>query len=89
MTKTTSKLQQALDILAGNTVVAHDRRKGDAQPIDFVKSTRTVDGKRQTVLRPLYGVSTKLQRTLEQLGTVEFTKTKRGRTMPQYVFNSK
>lgn len=75
---TTSKLNQALAILSGTTVIAHDRRKGDAIAIDHTK--RTVKG--VVVVRPSYGISNALQLALGKLASkVEFVD-----GMPQYHF---
>ncbi len=83
---TNNNLQQALDILSGNTVIAHDRRKGDATAIDFTR--KTVKG--ETALQPAYGVSTAMQQALTKLAKrVDFVPTKRGRTMPAYIFGGK
>lgn len=76
-----SRLAAALDILRGKTVVAHDRRKGDAQAIDFTQYRRT--GLR--VLRPSYGISNAMMTQLSNLADrVVFEGKKSG--MPSFHF---
>lgn len=59
----TSNLQQALAILKGTSVIAHDRRAADAFAVDFTK--RQFQG--MIVLRPSYGISNTMQKALTKL----------------------
>lgn len=74
-----TNIQKALSILKGQTVVAHDRRKGDAHAIPF-KEFRT---KTTRVFNPLYGIShsmfTELKRLADKVTFVD--------GMPRFHYN--
>lgn len=90
MTKTTSasKYVQALNVLNGETVVAHDRRKGAAPQIDHLNLK--VGGGRTLV--PEYGTSDRVAKTLTSLATEVYFDakpgSKTGRPMPHYFFRN-
>lgn len=78
-----SKLQMALNILNGETVVGHDRRKADAPAIPFTQGT---DGKFQTV-KPMHGISDAMLQALTGLARkVEYVAGKRRKTATMPVF---
>ncbi len=78
MTKNKTNYASALRVLAGTDVVAHDRRKADAHPVDFTTTIRA----KEYVLRPAYGISHVMHTRLEGLATlVEFVD-----GMPEYHF---
>lgn len=70
----------ALDILAGRTVLAHDRRSATASKIDF----RTYRTPKTIVVVPAYGVSNTLLKALTKLATsVTFDE---GKGLPRFAF---
>lgn len=82
-----SKLQMALDILSGKTVVGHDRRKADAPAIPF---TQDSEGKFVTI-KPMHGISDAMLQALRAVAVkVEFVagKRKKTATMPVFYFRA-
>lgn len=75
-----TNVQKALDLLQGKTVVAHDRRKTDAHPIDFTQYRY----KGSRVLAPSYGISNTMHSNLAKLADeVKFVD-----GMPRYCFTA-
>lgn len=76
-------INKAIAILKGTTVVAHDRRAATASPVPFKRVT--IGGR--PALKPEHGISFTMQNELRKLAKdVAFVATKRGRTMPAYIF---
>lgn len=81
--KTKTNLQRAYDLLRGKSVVAHDRRSGDAIAIDYERKQM---GSGKCALRPSYGISNTLHKALKSLAKeVRYD----DRSMPLYIFDIK
>ena len=73
-----SRFDKALDIVRGNSVVANDRRSGDAFAIDH----KVIRRRGVRIIRPSHGISYRMQGSLEALATrTDFID-----GMPHYVF---
>ena len=87
---TNTNLTAALDILAGKTVLAHDRRKADATAIDYTRKTVKGTGTSAWVaIKPAHGLSFTVTEALSKLATkTEWVAGKRRKSsvMPVFLF---